>query len=147
MADTHAQLVELAAHISGLCHQLKIASDQPYEYSEAFTVGGPSGSYRLHSPYIGNVQYRVDSVSAKDATSSTILVSPDLNVTVPGFTATDTPTTEFSGIRGCLYLCPNNNTIPVDSSWYDLTDSNNVLFVQIVSTLSAYVTIQFRHKR
>ena len=148
MNDMMEHISNVNTFISGLCNQLKIASAEQHEYSEAFTIGGPQGMYRLRSPYTGQSQFRVESISGTaGANGYIILVAPDQNISIPGFVVGDTPTTEFSGIRGLLYLGSTITTVPTDSSWYDLTNSENTLYINIQTTISAYAVIQFRHKR
>lgn len=144
------QVNQLAGHISSLCDQLLPSNDEDYLYSEALTAGGPAGSYLLKSPYIGQVQYRVDSLTGAGASGFSALVSPDLNVIMPGFLSTDNPTSENTPIKGYLTSGPsgaNSSTVPCTSAWYALQNSENVLFIKIATTLAAYVTIQFRVKR
>lgn len=147
MAGYHAQMVEIATHISGVCHQLKMASDQPYEHSEPMCVGGPAGKYRLTSPYalMPNVQWKIDTANF-GAAAGVIVVSNDINNVPPGMLVGDTGTTELTPIKGLL-ITGNAVSVPVDSEWYDLTDSNGVLFVSVATTAAAYVNAIFRHKR
>jgi hypothetical protein len=75
------------------------------------------------------------------------VVSPDLNVVVPAFAASDPGTTENTPIKGLVLVGPSGQSIPITSSWYDLTNSSNTLFMSVATTLAAYAVIQFRHKR
>lgn len=136
----------LGVHISSLRDEMLIASAEPYEVSEPFYIGGPSGNYELRSPYTGQVQFCVDAITGKDAASYSILVSPDQNRLIPGFAATDTPLGLFGG-KGLLYLGQTGVSIPITSNWYDITNVERMLYVTIQSTLAAYAVIQFRHKR
>lgn len=144
------QIYDALAHISSLREQLLPSTEEDYLYSEALTAGGPAGNYILRSPFTGQVQYRVDSFTGAGASGFAAIVSPDLNVIMPGFVAGDTPTSDNTPLKGYLASGPsgaNASMVPCTSSWYSLQNSNNELFIKITTTLSAYVTIQFRVKR
>lgn len=144
----HEYIRKMADYISGLCDQFKVASNAPYEGSEPFIVGGPAGSFSLRSPYnVPNVQWKVDVASASGS-DAIIVVSSDVNILVPGYLAGDQATTENAPLRGLLIYVPNNNTVPVNSEWYDLVDGSKAVFAKITkTTTAAYFNVRFRVKR
>lgn len=149
MKEAHAKLVEIAGHISSLATQRSMSSDEHYEYSEPMAVGGPTGLYRLRSPFNStNVQWHLDYFSSPTGNANAI-VGNDPNIILPGFASTDTPTTELSPIRGLIVSVTTTNSVPVDSAWYDLTNSNSILyaFLSVTGGNSGYLTFQFRRKR
>lgn len=148
LGTVKTQVEDMGLRISGLINQLQIASEEGYEYSEPMSIGGPTGNYRLRSPYNAtNVQFKVDLATAKDTSASTIVLSTDPQIYTPGFTSSDIPTSELTPLKGIVVLVTNNTTVPVNSSWYDVTDSNGIIYAAVTSTAAAYATVQFRHKR
>lgn len=134
--------------ISGLVEALRTGqSNDPWEYSEPFAVGGPNGTYALRVPFtMGDCQFKVDSITA-GASNGVVSISPFRGIANPAMTAADTGTSELGAIMALLYLAQQNTTIPIGSEWYNVLSGSTVYVVISASTQAVYVNIKFRQKR
>lgn len=140
---------ELAAHISGLVDALFTGTNQPFEYSVPILIGGPQGVYTCVSPFASSSQWKVDQSSSGNSVS-TILVSDtrkEIN-SLPDYTGTQNIVfTENPSMNGLSLILASNVTEPVDSEWYNVTDSKNTIYITIKTTTAAFVNLCFRQKR
>lgn len=135
-------------YISSLADQLKVGTRSEWEYSTPYFVGGPNGTYTIRSPYFGKSEFRVESLSVGGANAQ-VVVSVDQHQNVFDFTG-GYPTTEYSPFYGLVYNVPASSApIPVLSEYYELSNSQNVLYILVSTTdnHAAGVNIVFRHKR
>ncbi len=144
------QLHKAEDHISSLIDAISTGSPEPWEISEPYTIGGPAGVYTCVSPFLYGSQWKVDVASA-GATVSTILVSPTFKVatSAPDYTGASGVTySGLSGLDGLTMQIQANSTVNIDSEWYSVRNSENVLFVVIQNASNAaFVNIVFRQKR
>lgn len=134
--------------IGGLIAALKTGqSDEPWEYSEPFAVGGPNGLYPVRVPFnVGDCQFKVDSIAA-GASNGVVQISPFRNSINPLMAVTDNGTSEFGPIQGIILFAQQNTTIPISSEWYNVISGNSI-YINISScTQAVYVNIKFRQKR
>jgi len=116
--------------------------------SEPMAAGGPQGVVALRSPFTGSCQFKIDSASSGAGGAQVLLSTMRQQTNVlPGYLSTDKPTSELGPIVGFLLNLPASNAIPVDSEWYDLTNSENTLYLHIITTSAAYLNIKFRQRR
>ena len=138
---------DLGPKISSLVDALKPGhGDDGYEGSEPMSLGGPAGNYKLRSPFVGSSQFKIDSFATGNAVG-TAVIGRNFIQSVPGMASTDTATGELSPIQGIVVVGTANQTQPYSSEWYDITDSNNVIFAVISTTAAMYITVKFRQKR
>jgi hypothetical protein len=142
---------EMAGHISTLMDAWARGSDTHWDTSEPFFVGGLGSVtghvYSVRAPFMGPCQWCVD-IATAGGTQAQILVSPSIKNYGADMTGLLVPGYQDSQMDGLVIICPQNQTVPIDSNWYDLRNSENTLYVTVVcATNSAGANIQFRQKR
>lgn len=144
------QLGTAEEHISSLIDAISTGSPDPWEVSEPYTIGGTAGVYTCISPFLYGSQWKVDIASA-GASVSTILISPTVKSTssAPDYTGASGVTySGLSGLDGLTMQIQANSTVNIDSEWYSVRNSENVLFVVVQNSANAaFVNIVFRQKR
>jgi hypothetical protein len=151
MCTRHKQEYSSAQdHISSLIDSVAIGSPEPWEVSEPYTIGGLAGVYTCVSPFLYGSEWKVDIASA-GASVSTILISPSTKSasSSPDYTgASGVSYSGLSGLDGLSMQIQANSTVDINSEWYNVRNSDNVLFVIISNAANAaFVNIVFRHKR
>lgn len=142
----HEHTIEkLIAHISGLTDSLYMGSNEPWEYSEPFLVGGPTGVYTLKAPFIGDCEYSVQQVSCGPNTGTIQVGSSPYGSVV--YTGTQSFTEQ--GIATISFAVPANNTIPTVTQFVPVVNSQNTLFVAVATTAGSalFAGVFFRQKR
>ncbi len=140
-------LKQVSKHISDLCDALKIGSDNPWEVSEPFAVGGPNGQYTLRAPFTGDCEFKVDFAGA-GASQTQMVVSSTKHTSGVDFTGAGQSFQELSAFDGLVMSLPPNTPIPIDSEWYYVRNSSNTLFILVISAANAaFANILFRQKR
>jgi hypothetical protein len=135
--------------ISTLMDALKTATDaDDFERSEPFCVGGPNGSYKVRSPFQGDSQVKID-FAESGASNAQIVVSMTTKQFGADFTGAVIPQGfNESMYDGLVLSLPANNTIPIDSEWYNIRNSENTIYVLVISAGNAsFVNLVFRQKR
>lgn len=143
-----AQIEKLIAHISGLRDAMYMGTNEPWETSESFVIGGPQGSYMCNSPFLGKVQWKLE-VASCGSSNAQILVSssPHSIIASPDYTGVQ-PGLNFNSFEGIAVAIPSNGCVPVDGDWYDVIPSHNAVFVIVTTPANAaFASIKFRQKR
>lgn len=143
-------LSELSGHISGLVDALRVSTKQAWEYSEPIAIGGPPGQYTCQSPFTGDCEWKVDIASAGGAVSQ-IVVSSSFknNLGVLDYTgASSVSYTGRSGFDGLVMNISASTTSSINSEWYNVRNSENLIYVIIAAASgAAFANIIFRQKR
>lgn len=144
------QIDHANGHIASLLDAIKSGSGADYEYSGPYLVGGTNGVYTVVSPFLYSSEWKVDIASAGASASQILISSSTKNASsVPDMTGASGVTySGYSPLDGLLINLSPNGVVAVDSEWYDVRNTENILFV-VISNLAnaAYVNIQFRQKR
>src|SRR6266446_1070696 len=137
--------------ISTLMDALKTGSEEPFEYSEPFCIGGLGSAvgiqYKCRAPFQGDCEYMVDFASAGSSTAQ-ILVSSSPRQSGVDFTGTIIPGFQDSQMDALVLQSLANTLTPVESNWYQVRSSENTIYVLVICPVNAaFVNIQFRQKR
>lgn len=133
-------------HIASLVDALKISTDSCYEWSSPVCVGGPTGVYTVRAPFIGDCQYKVD-IASCGATAAQVIVSSVVIKNAIDYVAAF-GLDQINGLEGLAMNLPATNTVPIDSEWYNIRNSENTVYVNIFATSNAaFVNLVFRQKR
>jgi hypothetical protein len=137
----------ICAHISSLVDAITTGTDACYEVSEPLCVGGPQGQYTCRSPFNGDCEWKVDIASA-GGTNAQIVVSSTAKQTGVDYTGATQSFSNLSAYDGLVINVSLNSTVPVDSEWYPVRNSEGILNVLVIAaTNAAFVNIVFRQKR
>lgn len=135
----------LNVHIAGLTDALYMGTNEPWEYSEPFLVGGPTGQFTLKAPFIGDCEYSVQQVSCGPNTGNIQVGSS------PSSAVNYTGVSSFSeqGIAVISFTVPPNTTIPTTTQFVPVVNSQNTLFITVATTAGSalFAGIFFRQKR
>lgn len=145
------QAAYFQGHIASLNDALRVGSDEAWDTSEPFCVGGLGSAggniYTCRSPYVGDCEFCVD-IGTCGATAAQVLVSSTRKNSGIDFTGLNVPGYNDSQMDGLVINLPASTTIPIDSQWYQVRNSENTVYVLVIcATNSAVVNIQFRQKR
>ena len=151
--DCQKQIDHITSYFNGrvstLMDAIKLGTDaSDYEHSEPFCVGGPNGPYKVRSPFQGDTQVKVDFAEA-GASNCQVVVSMSPKQNGADFTGSIiTQGFNESMYDGLVLSLPANNTIPVDSEWYNVRNSENTVYILVISAgNAAFVNLVFRQKR
>lgn len=141
-------LAGLNQRVSGWADSLQMGAGNDWEYSLPLFVGGVAGVYALRSPFMGSSQWKIESASA-GATASQVIVSPFRSgASGIDLTGASQSYSDVSPFVGSVLLVPASTTVQGPRGWYDVTNSEQAVYVTITcATNAAYATIQFRQKR
>ncbi len=128
----------------------QLESDE-YEYGGYFTVGGPTGTYQVRSPYNTECEYAVVGCGGGGAGQALVAVN-DPSVTLPDNAGAVSYGLAGRGDSGnaipglLMYIVPDGNC-PVAPIWNSLPQPGNVyIATNMGSGHSLYVTVAFRRK-
>jgi hypothetical protein len=138
-------------HISSLADAWAMGSDEAYEYSEPFFIGGAASTtgnlYSCRAPFQGPCQFMVDFATA-GSTATHIIVSSFPKRASVDFTGNIITSYQDSQMDALVIFAPQNQTVPISTSWYSVRNSENTVYVTVVANNNAAgVNIQFRQKR
>jgi hypothetical protein len=141
----------LGNHIASLLDALKIGSDEAFEYSEPYFVGGLGSTagiqYHCRAPFQGDCEFWIDFASC-GASAAQVVISMSPKTSGVDYTGLLVPAYNDGMMDGLVLNLPVSNTVPVDSGWYQVRNSENTVYVLIICNAnSAGVNMQFRQKR
>jgi hypothetical protein len=142
---------DLERHVASLVDALRIASTAEWDTSEPYFCGGlgsaGGNTYSCRSPFQGDCEFSVD-IATGGGTAAQILVASARRTSGVDFTGALVPGYN-DGMQDALVInVPVNTTIPVDSQWYQIRNSENTVYVLVIcATNAAGVNLQFRQKR
>jgi hypothetical protein len=140
----------LNVHIAGLTDALYMGTNEAWEYSEPFLVGGPnnanSSPYTLKAPFIGDCEYSVQQVSCGPNLGS-IQISSSPYASPVSYTGASVFTEQ--GVAVVSFTVLPNTTIPSVTQFAPVVNSQNTLFVTVSTTAGSalFAGIFFRQKR
>jgi hypothetical protein len=151
MCEACDKMADYTAHITTLLDNWYGNQGQDYELSEPFFVGGlatPAGIlYSCRAPFQGPCQFMVDFATA-GSTAVHLIVSSNAKRAGVDFTGLLVPSYQDSQMDALILFAPPNQTVPISTSWYDVRNSENTIYVLVVANNNAGgVNIQFRQKR
>jgi hypothetical protein len=144
-------LNRIDGHIATLLDNWSYGSSEDYEYSEPFFVGGAASTvgnlYSCRAPFQGPCQYMVDFGTA-GATAVHVIVSSNAKRVGVDFTGALVSSYQDSQMDALILFLPPSQTVPISTSWYDVRNSENTIYVLVVANNNAGgVNMQFRQKR
>jgi hypothetical protein len=148
---TDDDLKRMVACVSTLMDAWGYATTESYELSEPFFVGGAASTtgnlYSCRAPYQGPCQFMVDFGSAGQ-TATHVMVSSNRKLSGVDFTGNLVSAYQDSQMDSLVLFLPANQTVPISTSWYDIRNSENTIYVLVVANNNAAgVNVQFRQKR
>ena len=147
----HEILGRMETYISSLNENWAMGSPEDWELSEPFFVGGAASVggnlYSCRAPFQGPCQFMVDFATA-GGTATHLIVSSFAKRSGVDFTGNLVTSYQDSQMDALVLFAPSNQTVPISTSWYDLRNSENTLYVLVVANNNAAgCNIQFRQKR
>lgn len=153
--DCEQKLQHQAAYFGGriatLMDALKTGSEEPFEESEPFCVGGLGSSagiqYKCRAPFQGDCEFSVDFAEA-GASTAQLVVSSSPKTSGADFTGLIIPGYQDSQMDALIVQALALTTTPVNSRWYQVRNSENTIYVLVICPQNAaFANIQFRQKR
>lgn len=147
----HDTLQKIAVMYENLADNWSPYPVDEWELSEPFFVGGAASNagilYSCRAPFQGPCQFMVDFATA-GSTATHLIVSTNPKRTGVDFTGNTVSAYQDSQMDGLILFAPPSQTVPISTSWYDVKNSENTVYVLVVANNNAAgVNIQFRQKR